>query len=117
MRCLALAVLLAFVSGPACRPSTPTPAASRQFPLTGDVLAIKADRTEITVKHDEVKGFMDAMTMPFAVKDGSQLEAIAVGDRIAATLVVTAEESYLTGIRKTGSAGPDQRELIKAHPR
>lgn len=77
---------------------------SRQFPLTGEIVAIKLDRTEITVKHDEVKDFMAAMTMPFAIKDPAQLTGLVTGDLIAATLVVTDEESYLADIRKTGSA-------------
>jgi protein SCO1 len=85
--------------------STP-PVHTREFPLTGTIVAIKADRTEVTVKHDEVKGFMDAMTMPFAVKEPSQVAALEAGDTIAATLVLTAEESYLTGIRRTGTAPP-----------
>jgi protein SCO1/2 len=115
MRCAVPAVLvvLAVVSG--CR--QPAPATSRQFPLTGEILAISADRSEITVKHDEVKGFMDAMTMPFVIKDRTQLDGLAVGDLVAATLVVTDEGAYLTGLRKTGTVRPDQRDLIKAHPR
>lgn len=82
---------------------TPPPASVREFPLTGQVLAVKADSSEVQVRHDEVKGFMDAMTMWFNVKDSRLLDGLAPGDLIAATLVLTAEESYLTGIRKTGS--------------
>jgi protein SCO1/2 len=97
-RLLALAVAASTLS---C--STP-PAHTREFPLTGTIVAIKADRTEVTVKHDEVKGFMDAMTMPFAVREPSQASGLAVGDVIAATLVLTDEASYLTGIRRTRPA-------------
>jgi len=46
---------------------------------------------------------MAAMTMPFPIKEPAHLEGLAVGDIIAATLVVTDDEAYLTGIRKTGS--------------
>jgi protein SCO1/2 len=80
------------------------PARIREFPLTGTVVSVKADRTEVTVTHDEVKGFMDAMTMPFAVKDPSQVAAIRAGDVIAATLILTDEASYLTDIRRTATA-------------
>jgi protein SCO1/2 len=93
-------LLLALSTG--CR--APAPAEHvRQFPLTGEVLAIKADRSEIQVKHDEVKGFMEPMTMWFNVKEPALLDRLGPGDLISATLVLTAEDSYLTGISKTGS--------------
>lgn len=95
-----LASLLALVS---CSPATP-PAKVREFPLTGQVLSVKPDRTEARVKHDEIKGFMDAMTMDFTIKAPKELEGLQPGDLIAATLVITDEEGYLRGIRKTGSA-------------
>ena len=94
--------LLVFALSAGCR--APAPAENvRQFPLTGEVLAIKADRSEIQVKHDEITGFMDPMTMWFNVKEPTLLDHLAPGDLISATLVLTAEDSYLTGIRKTGS--------------
>jgi protein SCO1 len=80
----------------------PPPENVRQFPLTGEVRAIKADRSEIQVKHDEVKGFMDPMTMWFTIREAKLVDGLAPGDLISATLVLTAEDSYLTAIRKTG---------------
>jgi len=84
----------------------PPPAEVREFPLTGEVLAVKPDKSEVQVRHDEVKGFMDAMTMWFNIKDPRLLDGIAPGDLISATLVLTAEDSYLTAVRKTGSRPP-----------
>ncbi len=85
--------------------STP-PVQAREFPLTGTVVTIRPDHREVTVTHDEVKGFMDAMTMPFSVKDPSLVAELKPGDVIAATLVLTNEESYLTAIRRTAAAPP-----------
>ena len=114
MRRVLLALLIALITVPGCGKPAPN---SRQYPLTGEIVAIKSDRTEITVKHDEVKGFMEAMTMPFPIKEAAQLEGLAVGDLIAATLVVTDEEAYLTGLRKTGSVPPDKRGAVQNPPR
>jgi len=58
------------------------------------------------VKHDEIKDFMESMTMWFTVRDPKLLESLTPGDLISATLVLTAEDHYLTGIRKTGRRGP-----------
>ena len=109
MRPLSLALLLttvlAFASG--CS-APPPPANVREFPLTGEVLAIKPDRSEIQVKHDEVKGFMEPMTMWFTIKDPALLDGLAPGDLLSATLVLTAEDHYLTGVRKTGRRLPGE---------
>jgi protein SCO1/2 len=51
---------------------------------------------------------MEPMTMWFNVKEPRLLDGIAPGDLINATLVLTAEDSYLTGIRKTGSRPPGE---------
>jgi protein SCO1/2 len=95
-----LVVLAAAAAALSC--STP-PVHTREFPLTGAIVSVRPDHREITVKHDEVKGFMDAMTMPFAVKEPSQVAGLRPGDLISATLVLTDEESYLTTIRRTGT--------------
>jgi protein SCO1/2 len=87
---------------------------TREFPLTGIIVTIKLDRTEVTVKHDDVVGFMPAMTMPFPVRDPAALQGLAPGDLITATLVITDEESYLRGITKTGSVPLDVREATPA---
>ena len=100
-------VLIAVVMGAACS-APPPPAKVREYPLTGEVLAVKPDRSEVQVKHDEVKGFMEPMTMWFNVKEPRLLDGITPGDVIGATLVLTAEDSYLTAIRKTGSRPPGE---------
>jgi Cu/Ag efflux protein CusF len=41
----------------------------------------------VTIAHDEIKGYMDAMTMSFAVKDENVLRELKSGDRAQATLV------------------------------
>jgi protein SCO1/2 len=86
--------------------SRPAPSTTRQFPLTGEIVAVRTDRTEVTVRHDEVKGFMPAMTMAFAIKEPALVAGLQPGDLIAATLVLTDEDSYLTAIRKTGTVPP-----------
>ena len=108
-------ILLAFMTAASCS-APPPPATVREFPLTGEVLAIKPDKSEVRVKHDEVKGFMDAMTMWFNIREPRLLDGIAPGDLISATLVLTAEDSYLTGIRKTGVGRPGRASSAPAEP-
>ena len=102
-----LGILLAVAGAAGCG-TAPPPEKVRQYPLTGEVLAIKPDRSEVQVKHDEVKGFMEPMTMWFTIREPRLLDGIAPGDLISATLVLTAEDSYLTAIRRTGSRPPGE---------
>jgi protein SCO1/2 len=106
MRSSSPILILLLVAGAASCSAPPPPAKIREFPLTGEVLAIKPDKSEIQVKHDEVKGFMEPMTMWFNIRDPKLVDGLAAGDLISATLVLTAEDSYLTGLRKTGARPP-----------
>ena len=109
MKPSSIALIIAAVLPLAAGCSAPPPPANvREFPLTGEVLAVKPDRSEVQVKHDEVKGFMEPMTMWFNIKDPALLDGLAPGDLIGATLVLTAEDSYLTAVRKTGSRPPGE---------
>jgi protein SCO1/2 len=96
-------MLLALCASIAGCSTPPRPVNVREFPLTGEILSIKPDKSEIRIKHDDVKGFMEAMTMWFNIKEPRLLDGLAPGDLVKATLVVTDEESYLSSLQKTGS--------------
>jgi protein SCO1/2 len=89
---------------------------ARTYQLTGQVLAVKAETNEILVKHDDIPGFMPAMTMTYAVKDAALIKHRAAGDLITATLVVEPSLAHLSAITKTGSAPvpADARTTIPA---
>lgn len=76
----------------------------REYPLKGQVLAADATRRELTVKHEDVPGFMPGMTMPFKVLDDKVFERVAPGDLITATLVVSDTTGLLQDVVKTGTA-------------
>jgi protein SCO1/2 len=81
----------------------------RQYPLTGQVLSVKPDRTELVIRHDDVRGFMPAMTMPFRLKNPALADGKVPGDLIRATLMVTDEEAWLEHVEKTGWAPLPER--------
>lgn len=83
------------------------PPATRQYELRGQVLGVDRDRRELLIKHEDIKGYMVGMTMPFKVKDAAVLGDRAPGDLITATLEVSAGDAYLSNVRKTGSAPVD----------
>jgi protein SCO1/2 len=77
---------------------------SRHYELRGQVLAVDAARQEITVRHEDIRGFMPGMTMPFKVRDPKLLNGRRPGDFITATLVVEDADGYLSAIATTGHA-------------
>jgi protein SCO1/2 len=103
-------VMSAFVSGAivaaaiACGSRTP----QRTFTVEGQIIAVTPERTEATIKHGAIKGLMPAMTMPYKVKEKSELEAVKPGDIVNATLVILENDAYLTGVKRIGEAPIEQ---------
>ena len=89
---------------------------ARTYQLTGQILVVKPETNEVLVKHEDIPGFMPAMTMPYTVNDPALLKDKTAGDLINATLVVGTERAYLSTIAKTGSAPlpEDARTTIPA---
>jgi protein SCO1/2 len=77
---------------------------SREYELRGQVLAVDRSRQEITVKHEDIRGFMPGMTMAFKVKDASLVDGRTAGELIRATLVVEESTGYLKAIESVGRA-------------
>ena len=74
----------------------------RRYPLEGQVLSVEAETATARVAHEDIPGFMPAMTMPFSVRDPEGLAALRPGDRIRATLVVAEEEAWLERLEIVG---------------
>jgi protein SCO1/2 len=78
--------------------------ARHTYRLQGQVLSVEAPRKLLTIKHEEIKGLMPAMTMPYSVQDAKLLTGLSPGDLVNATLVVVSNDAYLTAIGKVGRA-------------
>jgi protein SCO1/2 len=76
---------------------------NKRYNLRGQVVAKDVTANEITVQHDEIPGFMAAMTMPYKVKDPATIQEVEPGDKIAAVVVVVNDGSdyWLEDVRIT----------------
>ena len=92
--------LLALLALPGCGRSPD--ASARTYELNGQILDVRPERSEVVIKHQDIKNFMPGMTMPFTVKDPSLLTGKERGDLVTATLVVGETNAYLTTLTKTG---------------
>jgi protein SCO1 len=99
-----VACLSVAIAGAACRSGSPPPDPVERYPLTGQLLALRPDIREVRLHHDEIPGYMPAMTMSLGVKDARELDDLERGDLVEATLVVSSTDAWLEGIRKVGHA-------------
>jgi protein SCO1/2 len=79
----------------------------QQFAVKGVVRDLKPDGRTVVIKHEAIPGFMDAMTMPFKVKEPSAVAGLKPGDEVTFRLLVTEDESWIDRVTKTGRAALD----------
>lgn len=83
-----LACLLGSASATCTKPAAPTgadagPAAT--YTTKGVVRGIDADKKTMLIAHEDIPGYMKAMTMEFDLRDASLARGIAVGETIQFT--------------------------------
>ena len=90
-------------------------APEKRFELKGKVVSVDKTQRQVTIAHERIPGFMDAMTMPFNIREDWALAALAPGQAVEATLVVQGDRSWIEGIRI--SQGEDSGGRLKPRPR
>lgn len=84
----------------ACSARVDPASRAERYELTGRVVAIDEASGRVTVAHKAVPGYMDAMTMEFAVEPRSDVSTLAMGDRLRATLVVAGDRSWIENLER-----------------
>jgi protein SCO1/2 len=101
MRAVGLAAAVLALAGcgksaaPAAVKTDPAPAkvVADRYPLTGEITAVDAARKVLVVRHDEIKGYMPAMTMEFLASAGD-VAAVKVGQRIRAEMIPSKDGDF-----------------------
>ena len=94
---LSFCALLTFALLTACQ-SKPEVAQGKRYELKGTIVSVDKANQTATISHEEVKDFMDAMTMPFKLKDAWPLDVMKPGDEVRATLVVADDSAWLEDV-------------------
>jgi protein SCO1/2 len=77
----------------------------RHYDFKGRVVSKVSETHTLVVDHENIPGFMAAMTMPYPVAANVDLSGVEAGDRIAARVVVNKDGDYeLTKVAVTDSS-------------
>jgi protein SCO1/2 len=73
--------------------------AAQEYPVTGMVLNVDRSHRTFTASIQAIPGFMQAMTMPFEVRQSKDLDGLAPGAVVEFVLVVDQKSSHAARIR------------------
>lgn len=115
------AVLLAcaLVAACGCRNASSPATADhgvKQYHVRGVVVSTNAARGEVTLDTDAIPGFMDAMVMPYKLKNARVLSELHPGDTLTATLLASDTSDVLDQIVIVGQAKADYPPPVQYNP-
>jgi len=92
----------------------------KTFPVRGKIVRVDAATGMIVLDHEAIPGFMDAMTMPYKLKDPGVASELHPGDRITAKMLVRKvgddyQDPMLDEIVVTAQARPDYKPTVQYH--
>ena len=70
--------------------------------VTGLVESVSADLKSAKIAHDEIPGYMQAMSMTLPVQDANELRGIIPGDKITFRMVVTSDDGWIDQVKRAG---------------
>jgi len=88
------------------------------YKLRGKVVRTDSAKGEATVDHEAIPGFMEAMTMPYKLRDANIAGELHPGDVITADVVVSQDPNadvLLDHIVVVAQAKPDYRPAVQYH--
>lgn len=92
---LALILAVGCSKGAAPRDEFVARADAKRYDIKGKVVRADLTGRRVTLAHDAIPNYMDAMTMEFSVKEKWAIEQMAANDTVAATLVVDGARSWI----------------------
>jgi len=90
----------------------PLAADAKRYVVVGQILVVSPDKQTISIKHQDIVGYMPAMTMTFPVATSDLMKDRVPGETITAVLAVDANGGRLVEITHTGNEPlPDRSNM------
>ena len=74
----------------------------KSYPVKGTILEVRKESNEFLIHHDEIPGFMMAMTMPFKLADSLDINRFGVGDSLKFRLEMEKNKAYAVNFQLLG---------------
>ena len=74
----------------------------KSYPVRGTILEVRKESNEFLIHHDEIPGFMMAMTMPFKLADSLDINRFGVGDSLKFRLEMEENKAYAAEFQLLG---------------
>lgn len=87
----------------------------KQYAVKGIIVGTDPAHSEVTVDSEAIPGFMEAMSMPYKVKDANVLQDLHPGDHMTGVLLVGEDHTVLDQIVITAQANPDYKPQVQYH--
>jgi Cu(I)/Ag(I) efflux system protein CusF len=98
--CRSATVLVTALLSLAAATRAASPADGKTEVVKAQVVKVDAGRGKVTLKHAPIKSIrMEAMTMPFKVKDAAMLETLKAGDKVTFSVATVDDELVVTHIQ------------------
>lgn len=83
-----------------CKQSEQKSSAGKQYPITGEVVAVDASRPSVKLDHEEIPGLMKAMEMDYDVEKAKVVEGLKAGDQVQGHLRAESGKYVITHLEK-----------------
>jgi protein SCO1/2 len=87
-------------------------AAQRRYELQGQVVTVDRRQRTVLIAHEEIPGYMGAMTMPFTLKEDWAYAKLKPGDRVQAALVVEEDSAWLEDLVFARGRGTEMLDVV-----
>ena len=74
----------------------------KSYTIRGTILEVRKESNEFLIHHDEIPGFMMAMTMPFKLADSLDINRFRVGDSLKFHLEMEGNKAYAIDFQLLG---------------
>jgi protein SCO1/2 len=87
-------ITFTFLAG-GCSWGDQPPQNEKRYPIKGVVVSVNQRERTATIKHEDIPGYMQGMTMDFKIKNAADLQTMKPGDQITGTLVIDDISSWI----------------------
>lgn len=94
------AVVLVGCQNPSGSSAPSKSASAKVYDVTGKVVSLDPAKKVVTLDHEDIPGFMKAMTMEFPVADAKLLDGMKAGDAVRGTITADGGSYAITSLAK-----------------